>query len=134
MTKDEYIAAHFPDVTPGARPCGNQVLVQFRTLKSVSKGGIVLANDTKEFNNGNTQIARVVGLGQIAYKDRNTGEEWKEGAWANVGDIVIVPRWGGFRFEVPIPGTEDKAIFAIFEDFNLKIVVESNFESFDTLL
>jgi co-chaperonin GroES (HSP10) len=134
MNKNEYIVAHFPEVAPGARPCGNQVLVQFRTLKSTSKGGIVMVNDTKDFNNGNTQIARVVGLGHIAYKDRNTGEDWKEGAWAAIGDIVIVPRWGGFRFEVPIPGTEDKAIFAIFEDFNLKIVVESNFEAFDTLL
>ena len=134
MNRDEYIAAHFPEVVPGARPCGNQVLVQLRTLKSASKGGIVLVNDTKDFNNGNTQIARVVDLGHIAYKDRNTGEVWREGAWAEIGDIVIVPRWGGFRFEVPIPGTEDKAIFAIFEDFNLKIVVESNFEAFDTLL
>ena len=134
MNKDEYVAAHFPEVNPGARPCGNQVLVQFRTMKSVSKGGIVLANDTKEFNNGNTQLARVVALGQIAYKDRNTGDEWKEGAWANIGDIAICPRWSGFRFEVPIPGTEDKAIFAIFEDFNLKMIVESNFEQFDTLL
>lgn len=134
MTKDEYIAEHFPTVNPGARPCGNQVLVQFRTLKSMTAAGIALVNDTKEFNNGNTQLARVVALGQIAYKDRNTGEEWKEGAWADIGDVVIVPRWGGFRFEVPIPGTEDKAIFAIFEDFNLKIVVEENFEQFDTLL
>ena len=134
MNKDEYVAAHFPDVNPGARPCGNQVLVQFRTMKSVSKGGIVLANDTKEFNNGNTQLAKVVALGQIAYKDRNTGEEWKEGAWAAIGDIAICPRWSGFRFEVPIPGTEDNAIFAIFEDFNLKMIVESNFEQFDTLL
>lgn len=134
MNKDEYVAQHFPDVKPGAHPCGNQVLVQFRTMKSVSKGGIVLANDTRDFNNGNTQIARVVSLGQIAYRDRNSGDLWKEGAWADVGDVVVVPRWGGFRFEVPIPGTEDKAIFAIFEDFNLKIVVEDNFEQFDTLL
>jgi co-chaperonin GroES (HSP10) len=133
-TKNEYVAEHFPVVNPGCRPCGNQVLVQFRTMKSASKGGIVLVNDTKDFNNGNTQLAMVVSLGQIAYRDRNSGEVWKEGIWANIGDVVVVPRWSGFRFEVPIPGTEDKAIFAIFEDFNLKIVVESNFEQFDTLL
>ena len=133
-TKDEYVAEHFPVVNPGCRPCGNQVLVQFRSMKTVSKGGIVLASETREFNNGNTQLARVVSLGQIAYRDRNTGEEWKEKAWANVGDIVIVPRWSGFRVEVPIPGSEDKAIFAIFEDFNMKMVVDSNFEQFDTLL
>lgn len=134
MTKDEYVAAHFPSVDPGVRPCGNQIIVQLRTLKSASKGGIVLVQETKEFNNGNTQIARLVKLGQIAYKDRNSGEAWKEGAWAEVGDVVIIPRWGGFRFEVPIEGTEDKAVFAVFEDFNLKMVVEAGFEAFDTLL
>lgn len=133
-SKDEYLAEHFPAVNPGSRPCGNQVLVQFRSMKTMSKGGIVLASETRDFNNGNTQLAKVVSLGQIAYRDRNSGEVWKEGAWADVGDIVIVPRWSGFRFEVPIPGTEDKAIFAIFEDFNLKMVVESNFEQFDVLL
>lgn len=134
MNKDAYIKEHFPEVVPGATPCGNKVLVQLRTMKSKSAGGIVLAAETKEFNNGNTQLARVVSLGHIAFKHRETGEEWKEGAWAKVGDVVIVPRWGGFRFEVPVPGTDDKAIFAIFEDFNLNLVVESNFEAFDSLL
>jgi len=134
VTKDEYAAKHFPVVEPGARPCGNQILVQLRTVSSKSSGGIVLVGETKDYNNGNTQLARVVKLGQIAYRDRNTGETWKEGAWASVGDIVITPRWGGFRFEIPIPGTDDKAIFAIFEDFNIKLVVEENFEEFDQLL
>lgn len=134
MTKDEYVAEHFPSVDPGVRPCGNQIIVQLRTVKAASKGGIVLVQETKDFNQGNTQVALLVKLGQIAYKDRSTGEAWKEGAWAEVGDVVIIPRWGGFRFEVPIEGTEDKAIFAVFEDFNLKMVVESGFESFDTLL
>ncbi len=134
MKKDEYIKEHFPEVTPGAVPCGNKVLVQLRTMKSRTSGGIVMVNETKDFNNGNTQLARVISMGQIAFKHRETGEEWKEGAWAKVGDVVIVPRWGGFRFEVPVPGTEDKAIFAVFEDFNLNLVVESNFETFDSIL
>ena len=134
MNKSEYSLQHFPEVEPGAKPCGNQILVQLRTLKTKTSGGIILAEETKDFNNGNTQIAKVVKVGQIAFRDRKSGETWKEGAWAEIGDIVIIPRWGGFRFEVPVPGTEDKAIFAIFEDFNVKMVVESNFEAFDTLL
>ncbi len=134
MKKDEYIKEHFPEVTPGAVPCGNKVLVQLRTMKSRTSGGIVMVNETKDFNNGNTQLARVISMGQIAFKHRETGEEWKEGAWAKIGDIVIVPRWGGFRFEVPVPGTEDKAIFAVFEDYTLNLVVESNFETFDSIL
>lgn len=134
MNKEDYTKEHFPEVEPGATPCGNQILVQLRTLKAKSTGGIILASETKEYNNGNTQVARIVKVGQIAFKDRNSGEVWREGAWAQVGDIVITPRWGGFRFEVPVPGTDDVATFATFEDFNVKLVVESNFEAFDKLL
>ena len=60
MKKDEYIKEHFPEVTPGAVPCGNKVLVQLRTMKSRTSGGIVMVNETKDFNNGNTQLARVI--------------------------------------------------------------------------
>jgi len=134
VNKTDYVAKHFPDVEPGAKPCGNQILVQLRTVQSKTSGGIVLVEETKDFNNGNTQLARIVKVGQIAFKDRNSGETWKEGAWASVGDIVIIPRWGGFRFEIPIDGTDEKAIFAVFEDFNVKMVIEDNFDKFDTLL
>ena len=133
ITKEEYIKKHFPDVDSGITPCGAQILVQLRTIKS-KVGSIILTDDTKEFNNGNTQIARVVKLGQIAFRNRETGALWTEGAWANVGDIIIAPRWGGFRVEIPIPDTEDKAIFVVFDDVSVKLVVESNFESFDKLL
>lgn len=133
MNKDEYVRQHFPTVPPGAVPVGNQILVQLRTVPK-KVGSIVLVQETKEFNQGNTQVVRITSLGQIAFRDRSSGETWKEGAWANVGDIVIVPRYGGFRFEVPIEGTEDVAIFAIFNDYDVKLVVESNFEAFDKIL
>lgn len=134
MTKDEYIKQHFPKVEPGAKPAGAKILIQLRTVKEKTSGGIVLVEETKEFNQGNTQIGMVVAVGGIAFKDRSSGEEWKEGAWAKVGDLVILPRWGGFRFEVPIPNSGEKAIFAVFDDTNVQMVVESNFEAFDQLL
>ena len=133
-TKTDYIRDHFPEVKPGARPCGNQILVQLRTMKKKTSGNIILVEETKSFNDGNTQLARLVDVGQIAFRDRNSGETWKDGAWAQVGDIVIIPRWSGFRFNIPVPDSEDEAIFAIFEDFNVKMVVEDNFEAFDKLL
>lgn len=134
MNKYEYINQHFPDVTPGVKPAGAKILVQLRTVKEKTAGGIVLVEETKEFNQGNTQLGRVVAVGGIAFRDRSSGEEWKEGAWAKVGDLVILPRWGGFRFEIPIPGQKEKAVFAVFDDTNVQMVVESNFESFDQLL
>lgn len=133
MNRDEYVKQHFPQANPGAIPVGNQILVQLRTVPK-KVGSIVLVQETKEFNQGNTQVARITSLGQIAFRDRSSGETWKEGAWAGVGDIVIVPRYGGFRFEVPLEGTEDTAVFAIFNDYDVKLVVESNFEAFDKIL
>jgi len=133
LTKEQYIAKHFPDIDPGARPTGNQVMVQLRTVPK-KVGSIVLVEETKEFNKGNTQVARVVKTGNIAFHDRNSGEEWKEGAWANVGDIVLAPRYGGFRFEVPVPNTDDEAIFAIINDYDIKMVIEGNFDAFDKIL
>lgn len=134
MTKDEYVKQHFPEVDPGVIPCGPQILVQLRTVTSKTKGGIILAEETKDFNNGNTQLAMVVSMGGIAYRNRDTGERWKEGVWVNIGDIVIMPRWGGFRFEVPVPGTDDKATFCIYADHEVKMVVYDKFENFDSIL
>jgi co-chaperonin GroES (HSP10) len=134
VNRDDYVAQHFPTVEAGARPVGNQVLVQIRTMKQKSAGGIILAEATKDFNQGNTQVCRLVKTGQIAFRNRESGETWKEGAWAEIGDIVIMPKYGGFRFEVPIKGTDDKATFSLFNDYDVKLVVEDNFETFDQLL
>jgi co-chaperonin GroES (HSP10) len=109
-------------------------MIQLRTVKKQSTGGIILATETREFNQGNTQVARVVKVGQIAFRDRSSGDLWKEGAWADVGDIVLAPRYGGFRFEVPVPGTDDEAIFAIINDTDIKMVIEGNFAAFDKIL
>ena len=134
MDKEQYIKEHFPDVDPGAKPCGPQIMIQLRTVKKQSTGGIILATETREYNAGNTQVARVVKVGQIAFRDRNSGEEWKEGSWAEVGDVILAPRYGGHRFEVPIPGTDDEAIFAIINDTDVKMVIEGNFAAFDKIL
>ena len=134
ITKEQYVEKHFPEVECGSIPCGPKIIVQLRTVAKQSKGGIVLVSETKEFNQGNTQLARLVKTGGIAFCDRTSGQEWKEGAWAKVGDLVLIPRWGGFRFEVPIPGTEDKAIFAVLDDTNVQMVVETGFEAFDSIL
>jgi co-chaperonin GroES (HSP10) len=134
QSKEQYIEKHFPQVESGAKPCGNQIIIQLRTVPKQSKGGILLVEETKEYNQGNTVVARIVKLGQIAYRDRSSGETWKEGAWAEVGDVVLAPRYGGFRFSVPIPDTDDEAHFAVLNDYDIKMRIEANFEAFDKLL
>ena len=39
-------------------------------------------------------IGRVVEIGPLAFKNRETMESWPEGSWASVGDYVRVPKWG----------------------------------------
>lgn len=134
VTKEQYVLEHFPDVEAGVEPCGAQILVQLRSLKN-KHGLIELVQDTRDFNEGNTQIGRLVKMGSIAYCNRETGQRWKEGVWADIGDIIIVPKHGGWRFDVPIiDGDFSKAIFAIFDDIHVKVKVTGNFDSFDKIL
>ena len=56
----------FPNTDPGVRPFGSRVLVQFRQAKMKTKGGIILAGETRDTEVWNTQVAKVVALGPLA--------------------------------------------------------------------
>ena len=129
----------FPDVQPGVTPMGARVLVQLRTVRETTKSGILLVEDTKQFNKGNTQIAKVIYLGPLAFRNRESGDLWREGVWAYSGDFVRIPKFGGDRFERLIPGQgpngKETAIFAIFSDHELIAKIDpSAFEELDELL
>ena len=110
----------FPDVDPGHGVFGDRVLVQIRTVKEKTKGGLVLVRETTETEQWNTQVAKVRFVGPLAFRNRDTMEQWPEGAWCEAGDFVRVPKYGGDRFEVPIPGRDgEKALFAYFKDGDL---------------
>lgn len=89
----------FPDVTPGVKPLGARVLVQLRTVRAKTVSGIVLVDDTRTFNKANTQLGKVIALGPIAFCNRETGKTWNEGVWAEPGQFVRIPKYGGDRFE-----------------------------------
>lgn len=135
MTRDEFVAKYFPEVDCGREPCGNKIVVQLMHTPA-KVGGIYLANEARDFNKNATTVCRIVKVGAIAYKDRGTGNEWKEGAWAQVGDIVLMPRYGGFnRVEVPIPGMEDEtATFSTFNDYDVIDKLTGQFEHYTKLL
>ena len=109
----------FPPVDPGVRPFGSRVLVQVRRAKTTTKGGIILAAEARDTEAWNTQVAKVIGLGPLAYKNRNTMEPWPEGSWCDVGEYVRVPRYGGDRWSVKTDDGEDEAILVIFNDLDL---------------
>lgn len=117
-TSEDALAEAFPDANPGVQPFGSRVLVQIRTPRKVTKGGIILSSDTQDTEKWNTQVAKVISVGPLAFKNRNTQESWPEGAWCKAGDFVRVPKYGGDRWEVPL-NKNDSAMFVIFNDLDI---------------
>ena len=116
-TSEDALAEAFPAVDAGVQPFGSRVLVQIRTPKK-KVGSILLVQDTKDTEKWNTQVAKVVAVGSLAYKNRNTQELWPEGQWCQPGDFVRVPKYGGDRWEVPL-NKDENAMFVIFNDLDV---------------
>lgn len=116
----------FPEADPNCMPAGSKVLVQIRTPKKVSAGGILLTEETKETDKWNTQVAKVIALGPVCFRNRDTLVPWPEGAWGKPGDFMRVPKYGGDRWEVALkPGdpNTDYALYALFKDTELGGIV-----------
>lgn len=109
----------FPACDPGIEPLGSRVLVQIRTPKRKTSGGIILTSDVRETESYNTQVAKVLALGALAFRNRTTMAEWPEGSWCSEGDFVRVPRYGGDRWTVKTLEGDDEAIVVIFNDLDL---------------
>lgn len=88
----------FPRVNAGCSPAGNLVLVQIRQPKLRTAGGILIDGEIRKTEFDNTQVAKVVAVGALAFKDRKTLQHWPEGAWCAVGDYVRVPKYQGDTF------------------------------------
>lgn len=108
----------FPACDPGVAPFGSRILVQIRTPKQKTAGGVILISDTRETEIYNTQVAKVLAIGSLAFKNRNTMEPWPEGSWCHIGEFVRVPRYGGDRWTVKTPDGGE-ALVVIFNDLDL---------------
>lgn len=110
----------FPAVDPGAVPLGGRILVQLRRTKKKTTGaGIILVEETKETEKWQNMVAKVLAIGPIAFKHRDTMQPWPEGSWIDIGDYIRVPKWGGDRWEVHVPGEdelEEPALFMVLND------------------
>lgn len=93
----------FPEIDPLQEPLGSLALVQIRRPKMVSRGGIIINDETRSTEYYNTQVAKVIALGPLCFKNRNTMENWPEGAWCAIGEFVYVPKHGGVRFSIKHP-------------------------------
>lgn len=89
----------FPEVDPGVKPLGSRILIQVRSPETKSKGGIILTEGDKDTQYWNTTVAKVISVGSLAFRNRNTQEPWPEGDWCQPGDFVRAPRYGGDRWK-----------------------------------
>lgn len=125
MNKVEFafdgLADAFPEIDPGFQPLGSRVLVQVRRAKRKTKGGVILIDETRDTEQWNTQVARVIAVGPLAFKNRNTMQPWPEGDWVTKGSFVRAPKYGGDRFSVPHDG--DEIIFVVINDLDLVGIV-----------
>lgn len=114
------LAEAFPDVNPNFEPFGNLVLTQVRIAKSrMSKDSrIELPDEVRATIQANTQVAKVISHGPLAFHNRQTMEPWPEGAWAKPGDFIRIPQYGGIRWEVKYG--DGVVVFAAFRDLDLQ--------------
>ena len=115
----ESIDEAFPPIDPGVEPFGSRVVVQIRAPKKKTKGGIILTDDTKDTEMWNTQVAKVIAIGELAFKNRNTQEPWPEGSWCQPGDFVRVPKYGGDKWSIRHGDDDTEILFVIFNDLDL---------------
>ena len=90
ITDPEEIAD--PEVLPELP--GFHVLIRPVSVKSQTKGGILLPDSTKEDMSYLTTVGRVVALGDLAYIDK---DKFPAGAWCNVGDYVCYGKHTGTK-------------------------------------
>jgi len=117
----EALLIAFPDVDPGIVPFGYLVLLQLRTPRKLSKGGLIIPDDSRDAERYRVQTGLVRSFGPSAFKRRDNLLPWPEGDWCKVGDFVRCPMYGGDRWIVPVPGglPDEHAVFMICKDTDL---------------
>ena len=114
------IDAAFPNVDPGFKPFGTRVIVQIRSAKTKSKGGIIFIDETLEIEKWNTQVAKIVALGPSAFRYRSgprEGELFIEGGWCEVGDYVRIPKFLQDKWSIPF--SDHEVLFMLVNDVDI---------------
>jgi co-chaperonin GroES (HSP10) len=116
----------FPVVDPGAIPLGARVLVQMRLAKKkMTESGIILPEETRDTERAQNPIGKVVAIGPLAFKKRDSMEPWVEGSWCEIGDFLRVPKWTGDRWSVK-HGDDEQVEFMIMNDHEVIAKVTGN--------
>jgi co-chaperonin GroES (HSP10) len=122
----------FPPVPADVAPLGSLVLLQLRQPLATTTGGLIIDAETRKTELDNTQVAKVIAVGDLAFRNRQTGDAWPEGAWCQAGDFVRIGKYQGDRWAVPFQTTvqswdsrhdcmaativEDRSVFILIKD------------------
>lgn len=83
-----------PDPVDLPKVCGWYLLVRPVQIQEKTKGGIIMPGRAKADIESFTNIAKVLAVGDMAYKE----ERFKETPWCKVGDTVVFHRHSGHKF------------------------------------
>ena len=75
-------------------PLGWKVLVQPNQAKKKTAGGIILSAKTQEDEEYLMAHGVVLQTGELAYRDRDSGQSWK-GHWPKTGDRITYGKYAG---------------------------------------
>jgi co-chaperonin GroES (HSP10) len=92
---NEGLADKILDLIP--QPTGWRIaILPYRGAKT-TKGGIVLADETRQRTQLATNVGYVLKVGALAYADES---KFPHGPWCNPGDWVIFGRYAGSRIQI----------------------------------
>ena len=81
-----------PEVLPSLP--GYHILVRPVSVKSKTKGGLLLPDSVKDDVAYLTTVGKVLAVGDLAYKDEDK-DKFPNGKWCDVGDYVCYARHAG---------------------------------------
>lgn len=126
---DQTIEAAFPAVDPGETPTGSKLLLQIKRPAFKTKGGIQLSGNDRQTEYDNTKVAKIIAAGPLAFCNRETGKEWPEGRWAQIGDYIRISQHNVQTWTVPLPGTrgigiEERVVFGYMDELLMQSIVK----------
>tara|TARA_Y100000361_G_C10941828_1_gene229182 strand:- start:128 stop:571 length:444 start_codon:yes stop_codon:yes gene_type:complete len=77
-------------------PVGYRLLVRPYQPAAKTKGGVHLADTTRETIQMTTVVGLVVKMGDLCYKDK---EKFPNGPWCKKGQFIVYGRYSGSRFQ-----------------------------------
>ena len=82
------------------KPLNWKILIQPAGALQISKGGIILPETAKDNQQILTAHGTVVAIGELAYRDRDTGAKWRQETTPKIGDFVTFGKYAGQKIVV----------------------------------